>query len=68
MKNLSEILKKNINKTVVSSDFSFGVNSKITSDSLFCLIESISNAGKEISRIIYDPENKSLSREIGEKI
>ena len=68
MKNLSEILKKNINKTVVSSDFSFGVNSKITSDSLFCLIESMSNAGKEIARIIYDPENKSLSREIGEKI
>ena len=67
MKTLSEILKKNINKTVVSSDFSFGENPKITSDSLFSLIESISNAGKEISRIIYNPENKSLSREIGEK-
>ena len=51
MKTLSEILKKNTNKTVVSSDFSFGENPKITPDSLFCLIESIANAEEKLETL-----------------
>ena len=67
MKNLSEILRKNINKTVISSHLVCKKNPKITPISLFNLIESISNAGKEIAKIISNPENKSLSMEIGEQ-
>ena len=67
MKNLSEILRKNINKTVISRHLVCKKNPKITPISLFNLIESISNAGKEIAKIISNPENKSLSMEIGEQ-